>query len=98
MSTADLVGVIGGDPPEVSVQSYFELSTIWAGLGWLLMDRILQQVRYLLWDEGAWRSDCDEETATGSGRILPVPREGYKDFPPLLCDSRNRSPTSRSRD
>jgi Transposase DNA-binding len=42
----------------VSVLCFFQLPTIWGGFGWLLMDRILPQARYLPWGEEAWRSDA----------------------------------------
>ena len=47
MSHEDIVVLI----PEVMPKgnSGFQLPTIWAGSGCLLMDRILPQVRYLRW-------------------------------------------------
>ena len=51
--------------------STFNYPQFWGEFDWLLMDRILPQARYLRCEDDAWRSDCHEETATGSRCAMP---------------------------
>jgi hypothetical protein len=47
--------------------------------GWLLMDRILSQVRYLRSVEDTWLSDCHEESAACSRVERPGVFGGFPD-------------------